>query len=132
MSTVRSMSLLVAVSLLAAPAWSDPVPNEEIAVYAIKKIGDSNVIEVPYADLDLSQPGDVRQLRQRVGVAAGQVCAPRLYTPELTEFRQSECVLGALDGASWQLHRAAKRAREIQRTGSSSIPPVVVALRVGF
>ena len=132
MSALRALSALVAVSLIAAPAWGDPVPNDEIAVYAIKKVGNSNVVEVPFDDLNLSQPADVRQLRQRVEVAANQVCAPGLYVPQLTEFRQSECLVSALDGASWQLRRAAKRAREIQLTGRSSIPPIAIAMRVGF
>ena len=114
------------------PSAARADPRQDITVNAPKKVGESNVVEVSYADLDLSQRSQVRQLRHRVWTAAGQVCAPRLYTPELSAFDQNACVLAALDDAGWQIRRAEKRARELRLTGRSSIAPVAIAIRAAF
>ena len=118
--------------LAVASAPANAGPGDEITVSAIKKVGDSHVIEVPFDDLDLSQPSHVRLLKSRLNVAAGRVCSAKLYAPELSSFEQSECFLAALGDANWQLRRASKRAREIQVTGHSAIAPIRIAIRAAF
>lgn len=135
MSSAIIRCTIFAAAMVAAPAAAaDPgqSTNPDITVFAARPVADRYVIEIPVADLDLSRPSDIVRLRTRVGLAARQGCAIRLYDPPLTANEHRGCVEDAVGGAASQLRRAERRALEIARTGRSSIPPVVIALSTGF
>lgn len=83
-------------------------------------------VRLAYDDLNLAAIRGERTLQRRVKWAAQSVCAPNddrmLYRPF------SRCVSGAWNGALPQIDLAVRRAREIARNGTSSIPLVAIAV----
>jgi len=123
--------ITLGVAVLSVPALAAQ-PQSDIRIYGMKHVADGFEIEVPYHDLDLRQPAQVRILSARVGKAARSVCAPLLYTPRFDAAQQRACEDGAISDAAPQMALARKRAQEFARTGHSSIPEVAVALRSAF
>jgi len=103
-----------------------------ITVSALKRMGDAFIIEVPYRDLDLSRIEGVAALRHRVDAAAHTGCSTKQFEPALTDNERRGCIDDAVGGAIPQMQRAKRRAIEIARSGHSSIPPVAIAMRIGF
>lgn len=64
---------------------------------------------VAYADLDLSRPQDVSQLRRRIAEAAERVCGS-VVRPAPERLRRSHCIAVAEARAKPQVERVIRRA----------------------
>lgn len=116
--------------LVVSPALAGPA--DEIRVFALKQVGDSYVIEVPYNDLDLRRPAEVKVLAARVNRAIHQVCSAEVFTPALSEYGVRACMEKASSVTETQLWHARKRAVEFARAGHSSLPELAIAVRVAY
>ena len=83
---------------------------------------------VSYADLNLAERRDERQLRLRVAGAVRRVCLFENGKPGLQDGGYYRCASGARDGAGVQIAQAVQRARDIALNGESSIPAVAITV----
>jgi UrcA family protein len=99
------------------------------SVTVVARPADSFTRHVSYADLNLASASDVQILRGRVGNAVDGVCTDTLN--ESFQLTMEECTSGSWNRARPQIARAARRARDIAASGSSSIAAVAITIGLG-
>jgi UrcA family protein len=124
MSRLGAASAALAMSLCATAA----VAADRVTVTA--KPTDFLEERVSYADLNLAVAPGQRVLQQRVRKAAHTVCQPH-QLGDLFGFDYRHCRNQALEKVKPQMDLAFRRAMEIATRGSSSIPPVAIAVVAG-
>jgi UrcA family protein len=113
--------LLIAGTAGAALAKSQP----DVKVIGHLPSAEIQTERVSFADLNLASPGGVRRLNDRIGGAVSRVCFAFDYVKSSIK---ADCDEAAWNGARPQMDRAIMRARQIASTGTSSIPPVAIAI----
>ena len=91
-----------------------------------RAIDEARSVRVPYSDLNLAAASEERRLHYRVKAATRVVCSPN--DDQLVYRPYSTCLDFAWNGALPQIDLAVRRAREIARNGTSSIPLVAIAV----
>ena len=125
-SRVGAACAALALTLLATASLA---VAKDVTVTA--RIDDRLVQRVSYADLNLAMQSGRHVLERRVRRASHNVCEPLSGTGFGANFAYNDCRHGALDGARPQMELAYRRATEIAARGSSSIPPVAIAIVAG-
>ena len=118
-----------ALALMVGAAGAAIAAPQRTAVATVvgERLEDGLSTRVSYADLNLASARDERILNRRVAGAARDVCDPHLsYGPR--DF--GGCMSYAWRGAKPQIALAVKRAHEIARNGTSSIPAVAISIAV--
>jgi UrcA family protein len=110
--------------LLVSPASAGP---RDVTVTARAPDPDQLQRRVSYRDLNLAAADGQRTLHQRVRRATAFVCNP-LFSGGSFDRDYYNCRDNAWDGAEPQMALAIQRAKEIALAGSSSIPPVAIAV----
>jgi len=124
--TAAVLSGVAASLLFTTPSWA--AQDKPVVVYAEPQ-ENIRTVHVSYADLNLAQSRDMRQLTQRVAGAVRHVC---LYEsrPALQDGAYYQCADGAWDNARPQMAQAVARAQEVALTGQSSIAATAITIRV--
>ena len=133
MLTRLNITLAVLSGVAASLAFTVPASaagqERPVVVYAGPEDG-VRTERVPYADLNLTERRDQRQLRLRVAGAVKRVCLFENGRSGLQDRGYASCSGEAWDDANPQIALAVTRAREIALNGRSSIPATAIAIRV--
>ena len=124
--TAAVLSGVAASLTLAMPSLA--AQEKPVVVYAEPQ-QNIRTVRVSYADLNLAQSRDERQLTRRVAAAVRRVCLYE-HRPALQDGDYYQCAGGAWDNARPQMARAVARAQQIALTGHSTIAATAIAIRV--
>lgn len=119
----------VTASLLITATAAEAAQDRPVVVYAEP---DENVRteRVTYADLDLVQDRDQRELHSRVAGAVKRVCLFEYGRMGLQDRGYHDCATGAKQGAAPQIALAVQRARQLASSGTSTIAATAITISV--
>ena len=86
------------------------------------RMGSVPIERVSYRDLNLAMARDQQRLIRRVDFAVSQLC------PDIAYVGDPRCRSYAWEGAKPQIARAVDRAKQIARSGFSTIAPVAIVI----
>jgi UrcA family protein len=124
--SVAVMSGVAASLTITSPALAAGQDNP-VVVYAEPQEG-VRTERVSYTDLNLTEQGDHRRLRQRVAGAVKRVCLFENGRSGLQDRGYTRCSNDAWGDANSQIAQAVTRAREIALTGQSAIPATAIRI----